>query len=437
MAEVKRGSKQVAKEVLKIDLNIDKRVAALGIARMADALGNSFLIVVLPLYIASGTVTGQVFGLAESVVTGIILALFGLVNSVTQPFVGRLSDRTGQRKLFVLVGLLILSVSNFSFSLAGNYLSVLLIRAAQGFAAALTITASVALVNELSVTGSRGKNMGTYNSLRLVGFGTGPLVAGVILSSGPYLLPVAGGVAVSGFDVAFSVAALAALVSVLLVTLFVEDAEVTKPTSERMAIAIRARDRQHVLDPTFTLGLATLFMAASIALLSPIEPVVNERLEQGPILFSIQFAAFIGALALTQPLIGSASDRYGRRRFIVVGLLLLVPTTAVQGFVVTSWQLIVARLLQGVSGSMVFAPALALAGDLTREGHSGAQLSVLTVAFGLGISLGQLSSGFLVQYGFVYPFLFGAALAAIGAVLVHTQVEQPRQQKQMAASRAD
>jgi hypothetical protein len=40
----------------------DQRVVVLGIARMADAIGNSFLIVVMPLYIASGNVSGNFWG---------------------------------------------------------------------------------------------------------------------------------------------------------------------------------------------------------------------------------------------------------------------------------------------------------------------------------------------------------------------------------------
>jgi MFS family permease len=407
-----------------MSLNLDKRVAVLGIARMADALGNSFLIVVLPLYIASGSVTGETFGLTQSLVTGIVLALFGLVNSATQPFAGRFSDRAGKRKLFVVVGLVILGFSNYAFSLMDSYLGVLLVRAVQGFAAALTITATVALVNELSVTGNRGRNMGTFNSFRLVGFGVGPLLGGVVVEGGPYSLPVAGGMQISGFEASFYAAALAALISVVLVTLFVEDPEETQPTTEKLAIAVRAQDLDHVLDPIFTLGLATLAMAGSIALLAPIEPAVNVRLDQDAVLFGVQFAAFIGAMALTQPLVGSASDRYGRRRFIIAGLVFLIPTTLAQGLVTTSTQMIVARLLQGISGAMIFAPALALAGDLARQGQSGAQLSVVTVAWGFGISFGQLASGFLIRYAFVTPFLFGAVIAALGAVLVHTQVEE-------------
>lgn len=403
--------------------NLDRRVAALGIARMADAVGNSFLILVLPLYIASGFVSGEALGLSETMVTGIVLALFGVVNSFTQPFAGRFSDRLGRRKLFVVLGLIILGIANFSFSLIDNYLGLLVIRGLQGIGAALTITASVALVNELSVRGSRGENMGTYNSFRLVGFGAGPLAAGVVVENGPYQVPLLSA-PITGFDAAFYIAAVSALTSIILVSLFVHDPQETRPTTERLALAIRSRVPGTVLDPIFTLGLATLFMAGAIALLAAIETHVNARLNQGPFLFGIQFASFIGALAVMQPVVGQASDRYGRRMFVIVGLLLLMPTTLAQGLVVTSWQMIVARLAQGLSGAMIFAPALALAGDLTKKGQSGAQLSVLTMAFGLGLSVGQLASGFLIQFGYVTPFLFGALLAGCGAVLVYTQVQE-------------
>ncbi|GKZ16018.1 MFS transporter [Haladaptatus sp. T7] len=402
----------------------DRRVVALGIARMADAVGNSFLIVVLPLYVASGAVTGEAFGFTEAFVSGLVLALFGLVSSVVQPIAGRLSDRAGIRKLFVIIGLAILAVTDVAFSIAGSYVSLMLIRMVQGVAAALTITASIALVNELSASTNRGGNMGIYNAFRLTGFGAGPLAAGIIVEGGPYQLPIGNDIQLSGFDAAFATAAFAALVSILLVHVLVSDPEETAPTSDDVALAIQDPTGRHLLDPIFTLGLATLAMSTCIALLAPIQPTVNNRLDQGPILFSIQFAAFIGALAVTQPIVGSVSDRVGRRLFIIAGLAFLIPTTLVQGVVVEPWQMIVARVLQGVSGAMVFAPALALAGDLAQKGQSGAQLSVLTVAFGLGISFGQLASGFLIRYGFITPFAFGGALATIGVILVSTQVEE-------------
>ena len=407
-------------------VGLDRRVLILAFARMTDSVGNSFLIVVLPLYIASDAVAGGTFGLSEALVTGIILSMFGFFNSFGQPFTGRFSDRLGRRKVFVLLGLALLGVADFAYSLAGSYPSLLLIRAVQGVGAAFTIPATIALVNEYATSQNRGGNMGIFNTLRLIGFGSGPVVAGVVIDRGPYVLSVGGGtMRVSGFDAAFYVAAATAFLSFTLVSWFVADTgNAGASAGEDLSIAVLDRGGEHTLDPIFTLGLASLFMAVGIALLSAIEPDVNARLGQGPTLFGIQFGAFIGAQVLLQTPIGRASDRYGRRPFILFGLAILVPSTVAQGLVTLPWEMVVARFTQGIAGAMVFAPALALAGDLARHGDSGTKLSVLTMSFGLGLALGPLASGYLVQFGFVVPFALGAALAAVGLVLVWSQVEE-------------
>jgi len=399
----------------------DRRVLALAVARMADAMGNSFLIIVLPLYVASETVSGRLFGLPSSVVAGAVLALFGIASSLTQPVAGRLSDRLGTRKGFVLGGLLVFSVANLAFVWATQYWALFALRVVQGTAAAFTITASLALVNEGSRPETRGRHMGVYNSFRLVGFGAGPLLASAVLEMGPFRVP--GGGEVTGFEVTFGVAAAAALLSAGLVFLLVEDPDETAPAPRRLAVRVWGEDGG--LDPIFALGLATLVMAACIALLSAIEPEVNARLEQGPVLFAVEFVALIASLAILQPFVGRASDTWGRTPFILVGLVGLVPTTLGQGLVAAPWQMILMRVLQGGAGAMVFAPALALAGDYTAKGQSGAQLSVLTVSFGLGIATGQLTAGFFVQYGFVVPFAVGAGLAVGAVVLVYSQVYTP------------
>lgn len=399
---------------------MDRRVMALGVARMADAVGNSFLIVVLPLYIVSGNVRGDLFGMAEPLVTAIVLGLFGLVSSLFQPLAGRLSDRAGRRQVFVVLGLLVFTAANLSFVVAHTYVALILIRAVQGVAAALTITASIALVSELSRRQTRGENMGVYNSFRLVGFGAGPLASGALIEAGPYTLPLVG--RVDGFTAAFALAAAAALLGAAMVALMVSDPEETRPSRQRMIIRFRSRDPARTLDAIFALGLATFVMSLGFALLAPIEPEVNRRLSQGAFMFSVEFSTLIGAVALVQPFVGKASDRYGRKTFILGGLVCLVPTTLAQGLVTTPLQMILARGLQGVSAAMVFAPALALAGDLADRGQAAAQMSVLTVAFGLGISAGSLVAGYAVRFGFVTPFAVGSALAAAGALLVASQV---------------
>jgi MFS family permease len=398
----------------------DSRVILLGVARMADAFGNSFLIVVLPLYIASKGVEGDALGLSKTFITGIILGLFGLITSIAQPFTGRLSDKVGKRKLFVVIGLALFTVANYSYSIADSYILLLIIRTAQGIAAAFTITSSLALITELSNKGNRGKNTGIYNSFRLVGFGVGPLLSGILTEGGPYHFPLIG--EVDGFTASFGVASLAALVSALLVGFFVSDPDNTKPSTKKMKINLLTERKGYFLDPIFALALATLIMSFGFSLLAPIETAINERLSQGAFMFSIQFSALIAMLAVTQPIIGNASDKYGRRIFIIIGLIGLIPIILLEGFVTESWQLIVARALQGISAAMVFAPSLALAGDLAEEGQRGSQLAVVTMAFGLGISLGSFVSGYAIKFGYAVPFVMAAILSAIGVFIVKTQV---------------
>lgn len=407
-------------------LDADRRVIKLALARMVDSLGNSFLIIVLPLFITT-ELTGSFFGLTETLITGIVLSMFGFINSFAQPFAGRYSDRVGKRKVFVLAGLLILAGGNIVYLFASNYYTLIAIRAVQGLGVALTIPAVIALINEYSTNANRGGSMGTYNTFQLLGFGLGPILAGAILSIAPFHVAVAGQtVTLSGFESAFYIATIATILSLFLVWAFVEDPEETRATAgEEFELTIFATDSDKTLDPVITLALASLFMAIGIALLETLQKTVNQRLDQTAFLFSIEFAAFIIPQSLLQAPIGRASDVYGRRRFIIVGLLLLAPATLAQGLVMTPIAMIAARALQGIAGAMVFAPALALAGDLTKQGQSGSQLSLVTMMFSLGVAIGPLASGYLVNWGFVVPFAFGAVLALIGAILVITQVEEP------------
>ena len=408
-------------------LGVDRQVLTLALARMTESVGNSFLIVVLPLFIASDAVGGSTFGLGEVALTGVVLSLFGFVNSPLQPVTGRLSDHTGRRKVFVLVGLVLIGVASFAYSLTSAYWQLLGLRVVQGVAGAFIIPTTVALVNDLATETTRGGNMGTYNTFRLIGFGAGPIAAGGVIAAGPYALSVGGlDLGITGFDAAFYFATSTATLSFVLVSLFVRDPEPAHSAGEESigGFAVFDRSGAHVLDPVFTLGLVTFFMAVGVAVFATLGSIVNPRLGQGPTMFGLQFAAFILAQILLQAPIGRATDFYGRKQFIVVGMILLVPTTVVQGVIMDPWLMFAARFLQGVAGATVFAPALALAGDLAPEGESGSTLSVLTMAFGFGVAFGPLLSGFLVAFGFVVPFAMGGALAAVGVVLVATQVEE-------------
>ncbi|MFC7235687.1 MFS transporter [Halosegnis marinus] len=424
-------------------LGTDNRVLALAFARMADSLGNSFLVIVLPLYIASGEISlAGLEGFSTELLIGVVLSLFGLLNSSLQPFTGRASDRAGRRKVFVLAGLVVFGIGSSIYPFVTSYWAVLGARALQGVGAALTVPVTLALVNEYADDAGRGNNFGIFNTFRLIGFGFGPILAGLLITGGIASETVVSydvfGATVSGFDAAFAVAVLGAVVAFALVTVLVSDPE-REEADASDDLSIRVRGEDQLFDPVFVVGVGTFFMATGIAVFATIQEVINAQLSQGPFLFSVQFAAVVIANVLFQVPIGRASDRYGRRPFLVGGFALLAPSLALQGFVpemaaalpatvagvgTGSLLMLAFRLLQGVSVAMVFAPGLAVAGDLAKKGQSGTTLSVLTTAFGFGIAAGPLVSGVLVTIDFALPFLAVAVLAVAALALTYSQVAE-------------
>jgi len=238
----------------------DRRVIVLALARMVGAVGNSFLIVVLPLYVASdlidlnallGTAVGvgsATVTLTEPLLIGVVLSLFGFLNSLSQPFTGRLSDRLATRRPFVLGGIVLLGTASGLYTLADSYWLLIVLRAIQGFGAALTIPATVALVNEYAASADkRGGNFGVFNTFRLIGFGFGPVLAGIVVDGGPYDLSAVGLPIINGFDAAFAAACLGAYLSFVLVYALVHDAADTAAAGDDVSIRIRGDDR--LFDP--------------------------------------------------------------------------------------------------------------------------------------------------------------------------------------------
>jgi len=419
-------------------LGTDSRVLTLALARMADALGNSFLIIVLPLYIASGEVTlsgiagTEILGfvLREETLIGLVLSLFGLLNSFGQPFTGRLSDRTGRRRVFVLTGLVLFGVGSAAYPFFTSYWSILAARAFQGLGAAFTIPATIALVNDYAASDSeRGGNFGVFNTFRLIGFGFGPIIAGVVITGGlgaeGVVSYTVGGLSVSGFNAAFAVAVAGAVLSFVLVALLIEDPPTADDAaSKNVSVAVLDPDGNG-LDPVFVLGVGTFLMATTIALFATLEGPIRTRLDESTFMFSVQFAAVVIANIMLQVPVGRASDRFGRRPFVVAGFAVLVPSVYAQGIVLDPWLMLGARFVQGIAVALVFAPSLALAGDLAGDRGSGTTLSVLTMAFGLGVAVGPLASGVLYNLGgFSTPFTVGAALAVGALGLTYWQVEE-------------
>jgi MFS family permease len=392
---------------------INREIAMLGLARGVDSLGTSMLIILIPLMVAERGI--GLAGLSTPFVIGILLSVFGVVDSFSQPPVGVYMDRLGIRKPFLLAGLALYAICTASFIWVYSFESMFFLRIVQGLSVALTLPPSMALMTEYSHRTTRGTAMSFYNLMRLVGFSCGPLLAGWMVGFASYtlILSIGAGAGVMGF---------------ILVSLLVEEPESieTPREGETVLDAFRGLVSSDVR-AFHKLAYANLTMATAISLIASLENEFNHRLGQTPQEFGIAFSALVLTMMIFQIPVGRLADTIGRKYIIVSGLLLLVPVTVFMGHVETTLQFVVARMIQGVGVACVAAPTLALGGDKSSSGKRGREMSLITMAFGLGIGLGPMFGGFLAgQFTFQTPFYLGAVLVLSSALVVSTSVDESK-----------
>jgi MFS family permease len=389
------------------NLGANRTVLALSVARLGDAVGNSILFIVIPLYVAK--LPAPWFPIPETVLVGLLISLYGLTNALLQPFVGAWIDRVSRRKPFIQAGLVLMAVGTMAFLIAGRFTALLLIRALQGIGVALTIPASLALMASATEKRTRGSSMGVYTSMRMVGLAIGPLIGGFLHDH-------------VGFNAAFYTGTAFIFVGLILVHFWVHEAP--EESRAKAAGPFRIVDRGLLTAGIIGLAVATFLMASSFSMMSALEKQFNQRLGQGAFGFGLAFSALMVSRLLAQVPLGWLSDRIGRKPLIIGGLILMAPATALLGLAATTLQLTGFRVLQGIASAAIAAPAFALAADLSRSGGEGRQLSIVTTGFGLGIALGPLIAGVLATFVFELPFVIGGALTIVGAWIVYRHVPE-------------
>jgi MFS family permease len=153
--------------------------------------------------------------------------------------------------------------------------------------------------------------------------------------------------------------------------------------------------------------------------LSPLlEPVMAEfglSHAEGGFLFSVFFYGYI-AMQVPAGLLG---DRFGRKRVLITGILLVAVAAVLTGWSRTLWMLALARLLTGLAQGLYFANDRPIIAAATPRDRLGVGQGVSFSGLGLGNVLGVMLGGAL---GEILPwrsvFLILAVLPLLSATLI-------------------
>jgi MFS family permease len=181
-----------------------------------------------------------------------------------------------------------------------------------------------------------------------------------------------------------------------------------------------------VKDRQFT-GIGALLLAAAMmnvayTMLVPLVPELTDRFRMSPLEIAAAFSGFALAKALAQPLGGYLVDATARPRLLgAVALCLTAATIVGLAFATAGWQVLGWRLAWGAAEGIAMPVLYQLASSL----GAGSRFGTARVMgwFGgsctAGMVLGPAVIGLLYPFlGFTGVFLVGAAVTAVGGVLL-------------------
>lgn len=178
-------------------------------------------------------------------------------------------------------------------------------------------------------------------------------------------------------------------------------------------------DRREKLALTFILLTITID-AIGIGLIFPVMPDLIESVTGG----SLSQAALWGGLLSTSyavmqflfgPIIGSLSDRFGRRPILLISLFVMALDYLVMAVAPTIWLLLAARVVAGITAA-TYSTATAYIADITPPENRGARFGLIGACFGVGFVAGPMIGGLLASIDLHAPFYAAAALALANMV---------------------
>ncbi len=133
--------------------------------------------------------------------------------------------------------------------------------------------------------------------------------------------------------------------------------------------------------------------------------------------------AFAGLLLTA----GSLSDRYGRRRFLIIGLVSFGGASLLAVLASEPWQLIGARALMGVGGAILMPSTLSILMTVFDEGERRKAMAAWSAVAMVGVVAGPTLGGFLLDnYWWGSVFLLNVPIAALAVLAAVTLMPETR-----------
>ncbi|MEL6249142.1 MAG: MFS transporter [Cyanobacteria bacterium J06627_15] len=361
-----------------------RNLIVLFIAGLCFWAGLAGLLPSLPLYIEQFGANGQQIGL--------VMASFGIGLIALRPTMARLTDQWG-RKPAMVMGIVAIAIAPLAYllvqflpefvwtirlfdqtwQLQSPLLLMMVFRACHGLSIAAFVTGYSALVADLAPPSQRGELIGYMSLVNPIGMALGPALGGFLQSG-------------SGFSLVFlSMAGIGTMG--LICALVVKEPERDVVKAESLQVMSRTRFWSLLWLPSIRIpAIMLLLVGLAFGSLATFIPLYARESNLAINVGFIYTASAIASFAI-RLLAGKASDRYGRGRFISVGLVLYTLSMGVLWLANSEAMVLLAGAIQGMGGGMLLPMVAALMADRSTANQRGLMFGLCLTGFDVGIAL--------------------------------------------------
>jgi MFS family permease len=370
---------------------------ALGLVSLFMDISSEMIHSLLPVFLVAVLHSDALFvGLIEGVAEATAL--------ITKTFSGALSDWLGKRKILVVLGYGLSTITKPFFALANSVGVVLGARFMDRIGKGIRGAPRDALVADVTPSSSRGAAFGLRQSLDTVGAFLGPTLAMILMFA-----------TLDNFRTVFWIAVLPGLLAVTILLFAVKEPDTYTPKAQHRVIRFREIIALGGLY-WLVVGFGFLFSLARFSeafLLLRAESVgVSESLIPGILLVMNIF------YALTAYPAGYLSDRLGRTGLLAIGLVFLIISDLVLALSPNGWIVALGAALWGLHLGLTQGLLSTLVADTAKANLRATAFGIFNLASGIALLIANLIAGELWDLiGASSTFFTGAFFALIALVI--------------------
>jgi MFS family permease len=371
-----------------------RELAVLYAVMILTRVGFGVIIIIFPSYIIH----------AGDITSAVIIAIYPLVEAIFALPAGRLCDITGRRFVF-LACLALMTILVFALGLSRETTYVAIVHGMMGIAAAGITISSLTMITDLTHKRNRGAGMGGFDFTNIVGYAVGVLVGGRLEAL--FSSKLGDAFFITSFPLGIA----------LLISAFVVKEPFHPSTKSIPLNPLAALDRNTKAILPIWLSLTALlgivFYLPRALFLVGIGTSTTSLL-----LFAGVVAIGIGSVGF-----GSLSDRIGRKRVLLIGvvgllgLLVSLALIAPHGAeaIIRNAYLIVPF---GLATSALVPSVLAMVGDSASIEMRGTAMGLYGIMLSGGIALGTLVAGVAHSIGGLTAILYSGTIVFAGACIL-------------------